>query len=95
MGNETESRMTEFTLDDMKRIMRSCAGEPEAIDLDGDIADVPFIELDYDSLAVLEMAARIQQELGVRIPDEAVEDMKTPRAAVEYVNRRLAACLGT
>ncbi|RCG26843.1 acyl carrier protein [Sphaerisporangium album] len=83
--------MTTFTLDDMRRIMGGCAGVPETLDLAGDIGEVSFAELGYDSLAVLEMAARIQQRLGVRIPDDAVDEMKTPQAAVDYVNRRLAA----
>lgn len=83
--------MTTFTLDDMKRIMSGCAGIPDALDLADDIGDVPFDDLGYDSLAVLEMAARIQQLLGVRIPDDAVDEMKTPQAAVDYVNRRLTA----
>ncbi|GGL01880.1 actinorhodin polyketide synthase acyl carrier protein [Sphaerisporangium melleum] len=83
--------MTTFTLDDMRRIMGGCAGVPESLDLADDIGEIPFTDLGYDSLAVLEMAARIQQELGVRIPDDAVDEMKTPQAAVDYVNRRLAA----
>ncbi|MFC6085816.1 acyl carrier protein [Sphaerisporangium aureirubrum] len=83
--------MTTFGLDDMRRIMGGCAGVPETIDLNDDIGDITFVDLGYDSLAVLEMAARIQQELGVRIPDDAVDEMKTPQAAVDYVNRRLAA----
>jgi act minimal PKS acyl carrier protein len=83
--------MTRFTLDDMRRIMGGCAGVPDTVDLNDDIGDVSFVELGYDSLAVLEMAARIQQQLGVRIPDDAVDEMKTPQAAVDYVNHRLAA----
>ncbi|MEV7967678.1 acyl carrier protein [Sphaerisporangium sp. NPDC088356] len=83
--------MTEFTLDDMRRIMGGCAGVPDTVELADDIGEMSFVDLGYDSLAVLEMAARIQQQLGVRIPDDAVDEMKTPQAAVDYVNRRLAA----
>jgi act minimal PKS acyl carrier protein len=82
--------MTTFGLDDMRRIMGGCAGVPETIDLSDDIGDITFVDLGYDSLAVLEMSARIQQELGIHIPDDAVDEMKTPQAAVDYVNRRLA-----
>ena len=80
-----------FTLDDMRQIMGGCAGVPESVDLTDDIGQVSFAELGYDSLAVLEMTARIQRQLGVRIPDDAVDEMKTPQAAVDYVNRRLTA----
>jgi act minimal PKS acyl carrier protein len=83
--------MTTFTLDEMRHIMGGCAGVPETVDLTDDIGEVSFVELGYDSLAVLEMAARIQQQLGIRIPDDAVDEMKSPQAAVDYVNRRLAA----
>ncbi|HEY9523952.1 MAG TPA: phosphopantetheine-binding protein [Thermopolyspora sp.] len=82
--------MPMFTLDDVRRIMRSCAGVPDAVDLNSDIADVPFADMGYDSLAMLEMAAHVQQEFGIRIPDDAVEEMKTPQEAVDYVNRRFA-----
>lgn len=82
--------MTTFTLDDMRQIMGGCAGVPDTVDLTDDIGEVSFTELGYDSLAVLEMAARIQQRLGIRIADDAVDEMKTPQAAVDYVNRRLA-----
>ncbi|MFC4534716.1 acyl carrier protein [Sphaerisporangium dianthi] len=83
--------MTTFTLDDMRRIMGGCAGVPESVDLADDIGEMTFADLGYDSLAVLEMAARIQQEFGVRIPDDAVDELKTPQAAVDYVDGRLAA----
>ncbi len=91
--------MTMFTLDDVRRIMHSCAGVPDgrydgragaSADIGEDTADVPFTELGYDSLAMLEMAAHVQQEFGIRIPDDAIEEMTTPRAAVDYVNRRFA-----
>jgi act minimal PKS acyl carrier protein len=81
--------MTEFTLDDLRRILRAGAGDSGA--LDADIADVPFSELGYDSLAVMELASRVEREYHVSIPDDAVAGMHTPGAAVAYVNHRLAA----
>jgi minimal PKS acyl carrier protein len=82
--------MRQLTLDDLRRIVRQCGGEAEAVDLDGDIADVTFEELGYDSLALIEMGAQIQQEFGVVVSDGAIEHMKTPRATVEYVNDLIA-----
>lgn len=82
--------MAQFTLDDVRRLIRACAGESGA-ELDGDIAQITFEELGYDSLAVLEMAAKVQQEYGIAMPDEAVEQMRTPQQAVDYINGRLAA----
>ena len=83
--------MREFTLDDLRRIMRACAGEAEAGALDGDIADVPFPDLGYDSLAMLETVSRVEREFGTSIPDGAVAEITTPRIAVDYVNARLTA----
>ena len=83
--------MSTFTADDLRRIIRTTVGTDESIDLDGDILDVAFTDLGYDSLAVLEVASRIEKELPVSIPDDAVADLLTPRHAVDFVNRQLAA----
>ncbi|MEU7721803.1 acyl carrier protein [Streptomyces tibetensis] len=78
--------MTELTLDDLKRVMRECAGEDESVDLDGDILDSPFEDLGYDSLALLETATRIERERGVSVPEEVLSGAKTPRLLLDAVN---------
>jgi minimal PKS acyl carrier protein len=80
-----------ITLEDVKRIMTESAGADESVDLDGDILDAPFADLGYDSLAVLELASRLQQQYPVSIPDEAVEALRTPGQVLTYVNSRLTA----
>lgn len=77
-----------FTVDDLLHILKECAGES----LSGDaavLADVTFEELGYDSLALLETAARIEHDLGVALPDEDVTELKTPGAMVALVNELL------
>jgi act minimal PKS acyl carrier protein len=81
--------MTVFTLDDLRRIMREAAGEGEFVDLDGDIHDTPFTDLDYDSLAVLEITVRVEREFGVKLGDDEVGGVKLPREFIELVNDRL------
>jgi len=76
--------MSEFTLDDLRELLRGGAERPA--DLDGDIADIRFDELGYDSLAVLEIAGQIQRRFGVVVPDDAMTEMPTPAKAVEFVN---------
>lgn len=51
-------------------------------------------DLDADSLALIELVEAIEEELseravGFRIDDEDLEDLKTVRDAVDYVNGRL------
>ncbi|WP_329109591.1 acyl carrier protein [[Kitasatospora] papulosa] len=77
--------MKGFTLADLKRVMRECAGEDENVDLDGDILDAPFENLGYDSLALLETATRIERELGVRMPEEVLSGAMTPRLLLDAV----------
>ena len=82
--------MTVVTIDDVRRILIECAGQDESTGLRGDIADVAFADLGYDSLALLEMAARIEQEFGVAIPDDEIVGLSTPRAVLGVVEQALA-----
>ncbi|HEX6345809.1 acyl carrier protein [Umezawaea sp.] len=79
-----------FTLDDLRRIMRTSVGVDAGVDLDSDISDVEFDGLGYDSLALLELAAQVRREYGVPIPDDAILEVPTPGRAVELINNRLA-----
>ncbi|MEW2549524.1 acyl carrier protein [Streptomyces sp. NPDC047002] len=81
---------TALSLDDLTRILRESAGEDEAVDLSGDIADVSFTDLGYDSLALLEVASRVTREYRVSLPDEELDRAETPRAFVELVNTELS-----
>jgi act minimal PKS acyl carrier protein len=81
--------MAEFTVVDLNRILRTCAGLDEAVSLDEAVQHSPFDELGYDSLAILELISRVQREYSMRMPDDATEHMETPLQAVEYVNSLL------
>jgi aromatase len=76
-------------LDDLRELMRVSAGEDEEIDLDGDIADVPFPDLNFDSLAVLELASRIEREWGLVVSDEVAAELRTPREVLDHVNAEI------
>ena len=82
--------MTQFALADLKRLLAACSGVDAAVDLDGSAADQPFAELGYDSLALLDLTGRVQREYGVPMPDDAIGEMLTPSAAVDYINARFA-----
>jgi minimal PKS acyl carrier protein len=83
--------MQRFTLDDLRAIMRACAGEAESTDLDSDILDTSFDELGYDSIALLETASRIERSTGVTITDDELTVSGTPRDLVEFVNSGISA----
>jgi minimal PKS acyl carrier protein len=79
----------QFTLDDLKTILRAGAGE--SVDLDGDILDTHFEQLGYDSLALLETGSRIERGYGIALDDAVLAQVDTPRALVSVVNAQLAA----
>ena len=81
----------EITIGDLQRLLRESGGEDENVDLDGDILDVDFEELGYDSLALLETAGRIQRDYGITLDDSTVSDARTPRALMAAVNNVLLA----
>jgi act minimal PKS acyl carrier protein len=74
-----------MTIDDLRTILVACAGESDGV-LDGDIRDMDFDELGYDSLALMETAARIRSDFGVTIPDERIADLRTPGEILDLVN---------
>jgi act minimal PKS acyl carrier protein len=81
--------MQEITLTELREILTECAGEDESVDLGGEIMDTPFAELGYDSLALIETAARIKQRFGVAIEDDEVAELETPREIISVVNESL------
>jgi act minimal PKS acyl carrier protein len=80
--------MSQFTIEDLTRVMREAAGEDDGVSLDGDIATIPFDDLGYDSLALLETASQIEREYGVPLPDGVLADVHTPADFVRLVNER-------
>ncbi|MGW7537844.1 acyl carrier protein [Amycolatopsis sp. NPDC054798] len=81
--------MTEFRIEELTRLLRECAGEDEAIGLDGDIMDTLFDDLGYDSLALFNTVSRIERDFRISLPDDTVAEAKTPRALLQEIN----ACL--
>lgn len=77
---------THFGLHDLRRILREGAGADEGVDLDGEILDTEFDDLGYDSLALMETAARITREYGIPIDEDALLAATTPRRLLDLVN---------
>ncbi|MGW1769821.1 acyl carrier protein [Streptomyces sp. NPDC002073] len=86
---------TEFTLADLRRILLEGAGADEDVDLDGDILDIPFEALGYESLALLETGSRIEREYDIALDEDLLTDADTPRALIAAVNAALPAGVPT
>jgi acyl carrier protein len=79
-----------LTISQLRLILRESAGEEEGSDLDDDFEDSAFADLGYDSISLLETGARIEQDCGVKLDDDLITSVRTPRALLAAVNERLA-----
>jgi act minimal PKS acyl carrier protein len=82
--------MQGLTLDELLTITKQAAGEWNRVDEGVDIAGVPYTELGYDSLALLEVLTRIERTLQVKIPEATVIDTATPGETLAAVNAFVA-----
>ncbi len=78
--------MHPMKMSDLTGLLRECAGVEEAADLNGDILDKSFADLGYDSLALLEVASRIENQYQVTLDEELVAEMDTPGKYLDLVN---------
>ncbi|WP_240656478.1 acyl carrier protein [Streptomyces sp. V2] len=82
---------TPMSYDDLRAILVEAAGSAEGVDLTGqDILDSDLYDVGYDSLALIEVGARIQQRYGIDIPDEEVTELRTFRTILDRVNSSIS-----
>ncbi|MFC8663394.1 MULTISPECIES: phosphopantetheine-binding protein [Streptomyces] len=79
-----------ITLDDLVLVLTECAGADDDVTLNGQNLDLPFTDLGYDSLALLETAALMKHRFGVELTDEEVTGIETPREFLDRVNHAAA-----
>lgn len=84
--------MRDFTADDLMRIVREAAGDDGGA-LDGDVLDVPFCDLGYDSLAMFETIGRVAREWDVPLADDVVQPTLTPGELLAMVNEAIGAAV--
>lgn len=75
-----------IVLDELRSILVEAAGGAEATAPDQELLDVDLYELGYDSLALIEVGARIKDRFGVAIPDDELTDLRTFRLLLDRVN---------
>lgn len=78
--------MSTFTVEDLRRNLVISAGAPEVEVPDAEFAETTFEDMGYESLALMEVAAVIEREYGVSIPDEQLIEAKTPRQLTATIN---------
>ncbi|MFJ8546476.1 acyl carrier protein [Streptomyces sp. NPDC093586] len=83
--------MDRLELDRLTELLRECAGEGEGVDVDGDVLDTPFLDLGYDSLALLQVTGVIERDHDLMLDEEALDEAETPRQYLDLVNGALAA----
>ena len=79
---------TEEILSELAEIVNEVTGIPaEDVQLDKSFTD----DLDVDSLSMVEVVVAAEEKFSVRIPDDAVKDLKTVGDAVSYIEKAQAA----
>ncbi|RNM13974.1 acyl carrier protein [Nocardioides pocheonensis] len=79
---------TEEIRAELAEIVNEVTGIPaEDVQLDKSFTD----DLDVDSLSMVEVVVAAEEKFSVRIPDDAVKDLKTVGDAVSYIEKAQAA----
>jgi act minimal PKS acyl carrier protein len=76
-----------ITLTDLVIILRACAGEVDGVDLAGDIADRAFTDLGYDSVAMMEVSARMVERFGLELDEDRLFALGTPAEMLRCLNQ--------
>ncbi len=75
---EIESKLTDLLVDEL-------GIDRDAIELDAKFEE----DLDVDSLGVVELLMALEDNFGVKIPDEEAEQITTVGEAVDLVDKKL------
>ena len=78
-----------FTFDELTTYLRAAVGDDDAVDLGGDIVDVPFTDLGFDSLALIDTVSKIELRYRVSLPEDAAA-AATPGELLRLVQQALA-----
>jgi len=88
--SKKEGQMTTFGLEDLKRLLTSDSNTSDGSEITESSLTDEFTELGYDSLALLELVSKVEREFGIKLPDDALENMLTPKSTVDYISARIA-----
>ncbi|MFF3691019.1 phosphopantetheine-binding protein [Streptomyces sp. NPDC002187] len=74
---------------ELSAMFREVAGVEESLEPGAGLQDVPFIELGYDSLALLQVVGSLERSYGVEFDDEKIAELETPRQLLKAVQDQL------
>ncbi|OIK06000.1 acyl carrier protein [Streptomyces monashensis] len=83
--------MDRLELTDLAALLRDAAGDGEGVPLDEDTLDTLFMDLGYDSLALLQVTGVIERDHEVILDEVALDEAETPRQYLDLVNAALSA----
>lgn len=83
--------MERLELTELAVLLREAAGGDEGTVLDESTLDTSFLDLGYDSLALLQVTGVVERDHDVMLDEEALADAQTPRQYLDLVNGALAA----
>ncbi|MEY3684938.1 MAG: hypothetical protein RLZZ394_769 [Actinomycetota bacterium] len=88
MERKEEMALSEgAVLQGLKEILEEVVGiKPGDVESSKDFSN----DLDVDSLSMVEVVVAAEERFGIKIPDEAVSDMKTVGDAVAYIVKAAA-----
>lgn len=81
--------MSELTIEELFQALIESAGESEIELAPSDSLDVPFSDIGYDSLALMETAAKITKRTGIKVDDQELNAAETPRQLLDLFNRAM------
>jgi acyl carrier protein len=80
-----------LTLDNLQALMVECMGDEAVPQLSSaDFATSTFSDLEFDSLARIELTEQLREATGVSLPDDIVDRSATPEALLQSVNKLVA-----
>ncbi|MCW2093255.1 acyl carrier protein [Rhodococcus sp. IEGM 1318] len=79
-----------LTATELRKAMIASAGEDESITLGEGFETTDFVELGFDSLALMETCSQLKRTHGVVIPDETLWDFVTPEELLRWVNDNIS-----
>ncbi|MFC8827469.1 acyltransferase domain-containing protein [Streptomyces sp. NPDC057137] len=80
--------MPRLTLDDLSAFLNESTDDDILVHLTEADLDTAFAGLGVDSLSIVELSSRLGTAFGMPEPDDVLEDLRTPRRSLDFVNRR-------